>query len=67
MFVSGAATYPNAVLGWVDVRDVAKAHILAYESASASGRYVCVETTLHYEDIVQILKNLYPDLAISAK
>ena len=55
------------MLGWVDVRDVAKAHILAYESASASGRYVCVETTLHYEDIVQILKNLYPDLAISAK
>ena len=67
MFLSGAPTYPNAVLGWVDVRDVAKAHILAYESASASGRYVCVESVLHYEDIVQILKNLYPDLAISAK
>lgn len=63
----GAATYPNFVLGWVDVEDVAKAHILAYESASASGRYLCVGRVAHYSEIVELLKNLYPQFLIRAK
>ena len=67
MLLLGTATYPNIVLTWVGVGDVAKAHILAYESASASGRYLCVERAAHYGEIVELLMNLYPHLTIPAK
>ncbi|KAM0942356.1 putative cinnamoyl-CoA reductase [Dioscorea sansibarensis] len=39
--------YPNAVMGLVDVRDVAQAHMLVYENPSASGRYFCIATVVH--------------------
>ncbi|KAI5056337.1 hypothetical protein GOP47_0028155 [Adiantum capillus-veneris] len=61
------STYANAAYGWVHVRDVAEAHILAYEVAEASGRYLCVESVMHYERIVEILCPLYPDLPIPTK
>lgn len=47
-FINGAKTYPNATLGWVHVKDVATAHILAFEAPSASGRYILVETVAHF-------------------
>lgn len=51
-------TYPGIVKlawGFVDVRDVAKAHILAMETKSAKGRYVCANKTLTLEELVGIL------------
>ncbi|PKI77138.1 hypothetical protein CRG98_002641 [Punica granatum] len=36
--VNGSETYPNSTHRYVDVRDVANAHILAFENPSASGR-----------------------------
>ncbi|KAL2940746.1 Tetraketide alpha-pyrone reductase 1 [Bienertia sinuspersici] len=36
--INGGKTYPNATFGWVHVKDVANAHILAFEVPSASGR-----------------------------
>ncbi|KAL6327014.1 hypothetical protein AAG906_013181 [Vitis piasezkii] len=38
-----AQTFPNISSWWVDVRDVANAHIQAYEIPEASGRYCLVE------------------------
>ncbi len=43
--------------GFVDVRDVATAHILAMEKPEASGRYLCSAESLHLKDIVAILKS----------
>ncbi|MEI8033403.1 MAG: SDR family oxidoreductase [Chlorobiaceae bacterium] len=43
--------------GFVDVRDVANAHILAMESPEASGRYLCSAETLHLRDIIAFLKS----------
>ncbi|CAK9322455.1 unnamed protein product [Citrullus colocynthis] len=44
-YLTGSAkTYVNAVQVYVDVK---KTHVLVYETPSASGRYICVESMLH--------------------
>nr|ACU21419.1 unknown [Glycine max] len=65
--INGAQTFPNASFGWVNVKDVANAHILAYENASANGRYCLVERVAHYSEIVKILRDLYPTLLLPGK
>ncbi|KAH9534839.1 hypothetical protein CY35_17G024500 [Sphagnum magellanicum] len=45
----------------------AMAHILAYESATVTGHYICAEQLLHYADLVALLSKLYPTYPISAK
>ena len=59
--------YSNFSLGWVNVKDVANAHIQAYEIPSASGRYCLVERIAHYAEIVKILRELYPDIQLPEK
>nr|AFK47425.1 unknown [Lotus japonicus] len=59
--------FPNLSIGWVDVKDVAKAHIQAYEITSASGRYCLVERVAHFSEVARILHDLYPTLQISNK
>ncbi|KAJ1410224.1 hypothetical protein SESBI_22138 [Sesbania bispinosa] len=59
------AKFPNKTFGWVDVKDVAKAHIQAYEIASASGRYCLAERVVHSSELARILRDLYPTLQIS--
>lgn len=47
-YLTGAKpTYPNAVAAYTDVRDVARAHVLAYERPDARGRYLCIGAVLH--------------------
>lgn len=60
--VNGAVTFPNATYRWVDVRDVANAHILAFENSSACGRYCMVGRVVHSSEVVKILRELYPSL-----
>ncbi|KAJ0261205.1 hypothetical protein HA466_0043690 [Hirschfeldia incana] len=62
--INGAKTFPNASFGWVNVKDVANAHIQAYEDPSASGRYCMVESVVHLSEIVNILRELYPNLLL---
>ena len=64
---AGAHTFPNATFGWVNVKDVANAHIQALEIPSASGRYCLVERVAHYSEIVNVLRELYPDLQFPEK
>ncbi|KAF7135018.1 hypothetical protein RHSIM_Rhsim08G0181700 [Rhododendron simsii] len=54
----------GAVYRYVDVRDVALAHILAYEVSSASGRYCLVGTVTNSSEAVNILRKLYPALKL---
>lgn len=59
--------FPNKAIGWVNVKDVANAHIHAYEIASASGRCLLAERVVHYSELAMILRDLYPTLPISDK
>nr|GME06826.1 cinnamoyl-CoA reductase 1-like [Ipomoea batatas] len=49
---------------YVDVRDVANAHIQAFELPSASGRYLLIGETIHYSQVLKIAAQLYPSLPI---
>ena len=60
-------SFPNAVAAYVDVRDVARAHVLAYERPSACGRYLCIGTVLHREQLVAMLRDLFPQYPVTAK
>ncbi|KAF3452519.1 hypothetical protein FNV43_RR02952 [Rhamnella rubrinervis] len=65
--INGAQTFPNYTFAWVNVKDVANAHIQAYEIPSASGRYLLVESVTHFSEMVRILRELYPDLQLPDK
>ena len=54
LFVAGAQTFPNTPYTWVDVRDVANAHIQAYELLEASGRFCLVETVSDSSETLKI-------------
>ena len=45
---------------FVDVRDIASAHIQAFEVPSASGRYCLVAQVADGPDTLKILRELYP-------
>ncbi|KAL3653363.1 hypothetical protein CASFOL_003044 [Castilleja foliolosa] len=66
-FINGAETYPNTAYGWVHVKDVVDAHILAYEKPEANGRYYIVERCARPFDLVQILRQLYPHFKFPEK
>ncbi|XP_076911508.1 cinnamoyl-CoA reductase 1-like [Bidens hawaiensis] len=67
-YLTGSAkTYANLVQAYVDVRDVALAHILAFETHSASGRYLCVESVIHRQELVEILVKHFPEYPIPTK
>jgi nucleoside-diphosphate-sugar epimerase len=63
----GSETFKNATFGWINVRDVANAHIKAYEDVSASGRYCLAERVMHFSQLTNILRNMYPTLQIPNK
>ncbi|KAK4407415.1 Cinnamoyl-CoA reductase 1 [Sesamum angolense] len=65
--INGAKAYPNVTAGWVNVKDVANAHILAFENPSANGRYCVVESVAHFSEVVKILRELYPNLQLPEK
>ncbi|XP_034893653.1 phenylacetaldehyde reductase [Populus alba] len=65
--IEGAQTFSNASFGWINVKDVANAHIQAFELSSASGRYCLVERVAHHSEVVKILRELYPDLQLPEK
>uniref|UniRef100_A0A6N2M5Y4 cinnamoyl-CoA reductase n=1 Tax=Salix viminalis TaxID=40686 RepID=A0A6N2M5Y4_SALVM len=67
-YLNGAVkTYANAVQGYVHVRDVALAHIVVFETPSASGRYICSERMLHRGEVVEILAKFFPEYPIPTK
>lgn len=67
LYFAGSETFPNSTFGWVNVKDVANAHVQAFEIPSAKGRYCIVESVVHYSEIVKILHELYPDIQLPEK
>mmetsp|Transcript_46236 Transcript_46236/g.83276 ORF Transcript_46236/g.83276 Transcript_46236/m.83276 type:complete len:210 (+) Transcript_46236:118-747(+) len=64
-------TIPDAYKGWVDVREVAEAHVLALERDDSEGRYLLQSSITHYADVVEELRrhpalSHYPALPLSS-
>lgn len=51
---------PTGRMGFVDVRDVAKAHILAGYVPSASGRHICVADHKDFLDVANVIRKQHP-------
>jgi len=51
-------------LGAVHVKDVARAHVLVYETPTAAGRYLCVNGIYQFSSFAKIVSELYPDFPI---
>lgn len=52
-------------MGMAHFKDIAMAHILAFENKQASGRHLCVEAIRHYGDFVAKVAELYPEYNVS--
>lgn len=58
-----AGTYPAVLAlawGFVDVRDVAVAHVMAMETADASGRYLCAGEVLTMREVIGVMREQLP-------
>ncbi|GMI66994.1 hypothetical protein like AT5G19440 [Hibiscus trionum] len=66
-FTKGENTFPSSTYWLVDVRDVAYAHVQAFEIPSATGRYCLVEKVVQFPEILKTLNELYPTLGLQAK
>ncbi|KAI3498132.1 hypothetical protein L1887_33901 [Cichorium endivia] len=57
---TGKSVFADGIYRLVDVRDVATAHILAFENPEANGRYCMVGCVSHSSEIVEIINKYYP-------
>ena len=57
---SGDRLVKKKLRNFVDVRDVADALLLVYETPEASGRYVCNSHPRLVSDVIKLLKSWYP-------
>ncbi|CAI9278972.1 unnamed protein product [Lactuca saligna] len=64
---TGKEIFPDGIYALVDVRDVAEAHILAFENPEANGRYLIVADVYHSSDIMKIINQNYPALVSSER
>ncbi|XP_076940838.1 phenylacetaldehyde reductase-like [Bidens hawaiensis] len=67
MLKDGKDMFPGGMYLLVDVRDVAKAHILAFENPGANGRYCMVGKAAPHMEIMKIVDKLYPSLGHSER
>ncbi|KAK1603947.1 hypothetical protein QYE76_027620 [Lolium multiflorum] len=63
----GPDTMTNKSWPIVDVRDVADALLLLYNKAGSSERYLCSLDLLDMKDLLEILKNMYPNYSYADK
>ena len=57
----------NILWNVVDVRDVADALLLAYETPVASGRYLCAPHPISTRDLVDLLEGMHPNYGYQKK
>jgi nucleoside-diphosphate-sugar epimerase len=51
---------PELYFGFVDVRDVAKAHVLALENENLTGRFILAERVASFMDLVAVVNRNFP-------
>ena len=59
--VNKAIFQNNSVQAYVDVRDVASAHVILFETHATTGRYICSEISLHHGEVVETLALYFPE------
>ncbi|CAN4110314.1 unnamed protein product [Withania somnifera] len=59
----GKEAWSGGTYRFVDVRDVANAHILAFEVPSANGRYCLVGVNGYSSLVLKIVQHLYPSIS----
>ncbi|XP_076883829.1 phenylacetaldehyde reductase-like [Bidens hawaiensis] len=64
---TGNEVISGGVYRLVDVRDVAAAHILAFENPEANGRYCMVGKMVRHLEVIKIVNKLYPSLGHSER
>jgi len=64
-FINGKNPFNKRYYRFSDVRDVALVHIKALETPSANGRYIIDGPNMSVNDIIDILRKLFPDLSIA--
>ncbi|KAF3648583.1 hypothetical protein FXO38_18105 [Capsicum annuum] len=62
--IEGKEAWSGGIYRFVDVRDVANAHILAFEVPSANGRYCLVGVNGYSSSVLKIVQNLYPSITL---
>ncbi|KAJ0837603.1 putative cinnamyl-alcohol dehydrogenase [Helianthus annuus] len=67
MIKNGKEVFSDGIYRLVDVRDVAMAHILAFENPEANGRYCMVGKVVRSLEIMKIVDKLYPGLVHSER
>ncbi|VAI90602.1 unnamed protein product [Triticum turgidum subsp. durum] len=63
----GVDAMDDRVRNMVDVRDVADALVLAYESPEAAGRYICSAHARKVSEMVSVIRSLHPNLNCAKK
>lgn len=58
---------PAGKMSFVDVRDVAKAHILAGFTPSASGRHICSPHEKTFLELADVIRERYPEFPLPKK
>ncbi|XP_066379189.1 cinnamoyl-CoA reductase 1-like [Miscanthus floridulus] len=66
-FLKGDRLVKMKLRHFVDVRDVADALLLVYESPAASGRYICNSHPRLVSDVIKLLKSWYPTYQYATK
>eukprot|EP00698_Gefionella_okellyi_P021243 TRINITY_DN6828_c0_g1_i1.p1 TRINITY_DN6828_c0_g1~~TRINITY_DN6828_c0_g1_i1.p1 ORF type:complete len:334 (-),score=57.87 TRINITY_DN6828_c0_g1_i1:36-1016(-) len=56
---------PDMSMSFVDVRDVAAAHIAAYEESTAAGRFLCMAQSVHMEDFYEMCRAIMPGAPVA--
>eukprot|EP01080_Neovahlkampfia_damariscottae_P007862 gene7862-12333_t len=67
MMDNSLSSVSSISIGYVDVKDVAKSHILAAEKGLFGHRFIISESQLSYVDLSKVLKRLYPNYPITQK
>ncbi|XVF73605.1 hypothetical protein PTKIN_Ptkin12aG0215800 [Pterospermum kingtungense] len=65
--MKGENTYRGGSYRFIDVRDVAHAHIQGFEIPSAAGRYCLVQRVVHHLEALKTLAELYPTSGLQDK
>ncbi|KAJ0237684.1 Epimerase domain-containing protein [Hirschfeldia incana] len=63
--INGKNPFHSINYRFVDVRDVALAHVKALETPSANGRYIMDGPSMTIYDIKEVMRKLFPDLCIA--
>ncbi|VVA90396.1 unnamed protein product [Arabis nemorensis] len=63
--INGKSTFNTGSYRFVDVRDVALAHVKALETPSANGRYIIDGPSVTVNDVRELLRELFPDLSLA--